>query len=110
MQAGTRELLISIENVGSCYLASPWIIGALNVLKNSIASIGRLIIWENDRSYLTRLLVKVRVIELHEVPHFIVISKADGFQDHSLTIQCEILKHNMLGGEPTGDDEAPQQN
>jgi hypothetical protein len=30
---------------------------------------------ENDRSHLAKLLVKARVIDLQDVPHFIVISE-----------------------------------
>jgi hypothetical protein len=52
----------------------------LDTIQNAIASFGRVILWENDKRYLARLLVKSRVTNLHEVPHFIVISKSEGFQ------------------------------
>jgi hypothetical protein len=34
---------------------------------------------ENDRSHLARLLVKARVINLQDVPHFIVISEDEQY-------------------------------
>jgi hypothetical protein len=38
------------------------------------------------------LLVKVRVTDLQDVLHFIVISEGGGFQGQSWTVQCEILE------------------
>jgi hypothetical protein len=62
------------------------------IIHNALAPFGRLIIWENTRSYRTRLLVKVRVTDLQDVLHFIVISEGGGFQGQSWTVQCEILE------------------
>jgi hypothetical protein len=44
-------------------------------IQSAIASFGRVLLWENDRGFLTRLLVKVRVIDLQDIPYFIVVSE-----------------------------------
>jgi hypothetical protein len=48
-------------------------------IQSAIGSFGRLLLWENNRTNLARLLVKARVTELEVVPHFLVISKVEGF-------------------------------
>jgi hypothetical protein len=50
------------------------------IIRNALPPFSHLIIWENNRSYCTRLLVKARVTDLQDVPHFIVISEGEGFQ------------------------------
>jgi hypothetical protein len=49
-------------------------------IQNDIASFGRVLLWENERSYLARLLIRTRVIGLNDVPYFIVITETEGFQ------------------------------
>jgi hypothetical protein len=58
----------------------------------AIASFGRVLLWKNDRVYLVRVLVKARFTNLHEVPQFIVITEAKGFEGQSWTMQCETLE------------------
>jgi hypothetical protein len=48
-------------------------------IQSAIGSFGRLLLWENNRTNLARLLVKARVTELEVVPHFLVISEVEGF-------------------------------
>jgi hypothetical protein len=36
-------------------------------------------LWENDRRHLIRLMVKARVTDLSDIPHFIILTEADGF-------------------------------
>jgi hypothetical protein len=43
-------------------------------IQSAIISFGRMLLWENYRAHLARLLVKARVTELESVPHFLVIS------------------------------------
>jgi hypothetical protein len=76
-------------------------------IQNAIASFGRVILWENDRGFLARLLVKARVTDLEDVPHFIVISESFGFHGQSWTVQCEILEQQFLGGLPAHEDPIP---
>ena len=56
----------------------------------------------------TRLLVKVRVVDLEDIPHFSVFSDAPGHQGHSWTVQCEILQHENLGHEAPEEELVPQ--
>jgi hypothetical protein len=65
-------------------------------IQGAIASFGRVLLWENDRQHLAWLLVRVRVTELQEVPHFIVLTDAEGFQGESWAIQCKIIEQWML--------------
>jgi hypothetical protein len=76
-------------------------------IQSAIGSYGRLVFWENDRAHLERLIVKARVTELEDVPHFILLSEAEGFQGESWTVQCEILEEHMLGALPTNEEQVP---
>jgi hypothetical protein len=49
-------------------------------LQHAIASFGKLLTWEEDKSNRNRLLVKARVTDLEDVPKHIVMSENDGFQ------------------------------
>ena len=49
--------------------------------------------------------IKARVVDLTEIPWFIVCSKGENFESESWTCQCEILQANLLGGGPP--DESP---
>jgi hypothetical protein len=40
-------------------------------------------------------MVKARVIDLQELPYFIVLTEGEGFQGQSWTIQCEILEQQF---------------
>jgi hypothetical protein len=55
-------------------------------IQSAIGFFGQLLLWENDRAHLDRLIVKSRVIELEGVPHFIVLFEAKGFQGESCTV------------------------
>jgi hypothetical protein len=76
-------------------------------LQAAIGSFGRLILWEEDRSNVSRTLLRVRVTSLEEVPQFIVFSEANGFVGDSWTVQCEIIQQNMLGGQAQDEDPIP---
>ncbi|TVU34494.1 hypothetical protein EJB05_16329, partial [Eragrostis curvula] len=73
-------------------------------IENAISTFGRLISWESDYGHLSRLLLRVRVIDLVKIPEFIVFTEGEGFQGHSWAVQVEILQE-MIGVEPA--DEAP---
>jgi hypothetical protein len=77
-------------------------------IQNSIASFGRMLLWENDRSHLTILLVKARVSDLQDVPHFILLTEGEGFMGQSWTIQCKILEQELFGAVPADDDPVPE--
>jgi hypothetical protein len=79
-------------------------------IQNTLASFGRVILWENDRRHLARLLVRARVTNLQDVPHFILIIDGEEFHGESWMVQCEILEQHMLGGggQPTDEEPVPQ--
>jgi hypothetical protein len=76
-------------------------------LQAAIRSFGRLILWEEDQSNISRTLLRVRVTSLDEVPQFIVFSEAEGFAGDSWTVQCEIIQQLMLGGQAQDEDPIP---
>jgi hypothetical protein len=48
-------------------------------IQNTLAAFGKVLLWENDQSFLTRLMVKARVTKLYDVPHFVVVTESEGF-------------------------------
>jgi hypothetical protein len=53
------------------------------------------------------VIVKARVTDLLDVPHYIIISEGDNFEGVSLSVQCEIIQQNILGGMPQDEDIPP---
>jgi hypothetical protein len=66
--------------------------------------------WENDRRHLTRLMVKARVTNLQDIPHFVLLREVEDFQSHSWTVQCEIREQQLLGGQQMDEDPRPELN
>jgi hypothetical protein len=64
--------------------------------------------WENDIDHLARLMVQARVSDLQDVPYFLVLTKAEGFQGGSWTIQVKIIEKEMLGALPTDEEHVPK--
>ncbi|CAL5064934.1 unnamed protein product [Urochloa decumbens] len=75
-------------------------------LEKTVAEFGKLLVWEEDPYNLARVVVKVRVVVLSEVPWFIFCSEGEDIEGDSWTTQCEILQYRLLGGGP-GDEEQP---
>jgi hypothetical protein len=76
-------------------------------IQNAIAPFGKVLLWENDKEHLARLMVKARVTNLQDVPHYIVFSDTQGFYGESWTRQCEIVEHEMLHLITTDEDMVP---
>jgi hypothetical protein len=72
-------------------------------VQNAVKSFGRLILWQKD-GLLGRIIIKVRVAELSDVPHYLIISEGDDFEGISRIVQCEIIQQNMLGGQLPDED------
>jgi hypothetical protein len=68
---------------------------------------GHIIAWEDDPNHIARVLVKARVVNLEEIPWFIVSTEGPGFNGHSWTIQVEIIQTRMLGGLGPDEDIPP---
>lgn len=47
-------------------------------IRDAIKAFGRLICWQKD-NILARIIVKARVTELEDVPHYIILSEGDDF-------------------------------
>lgn len=75
-------------------------------IADTIKSFARIILWQKD-NVLGRVIVKARVTDLTDVPHYIVISEGDDFEGVSLTVQCEIMQQNLLGEGPPDEDIPP---
>ena len=56
-----------------------------------VADFGKVLHWEEDPDYLARIIVKARVVNLTEIPWFIVCSEGNKFEGDCWTTQCEIL-------------------
>jgi hypothetical protein len=78
-------------------------------IQTVLAPFVRMLMWENDRDHLTRLMVRARVTDLWDVPQFLVVTEAEGFLGGSWTVQVEIVEHEMLGGFPADEDPVPEQ-
>ncbi|KAG2621112.1 hypothetical protein PVAP13_3NG178000 [Panicum virgatum] len=76
-------------------------------IEKAISEFGKIFVWEEDHSHLARVIVKARVVDLTEIPLFLVCSEGENFEGDSWTAQCEILKVNMLGGGPPVEDDPP---
>jgi hypothetical protein len=76
----------------------------LACIQNAIASFGRVVLWENDQGFLTRLLVRARVTKMEGIPHFIVRSENEGFQGQSWALGYEALEQQFLGVLPADED------
>jgi hypothetical protein len=76
-------------------------------IQSAVGSFECVLLWENDRRNLARLLVRARVTDFTDVTHFIVLTESEGFQDESWTIQCEILQQELLGGGPANEEPIP---
>lgn len=58
---------------------------------DTIKSFGRLMFWQRD-NVLARVIVKARVTDMVDIPHYIVISEGDDFESILLIVHCEILQ------------------
>jgi hypothetical protein len=79
---------------------------SIDEIGDTIKSFGRLLFWQRDNC-LARVIVKARVTDLLDVPHYIIISEGDNFEGVSLSVQCEIIQQNILGGMPQVEDIPP---
>nr|TKW37045.1 hypothetical protein SEVIR_1G021900v2 [Setaria viridis] len=65
-------------------------------IEKTVSEFGRLLVWVEDPNNLARIVVKARVVDLFEVPWFLVCSEREDFEGDSWTIQFEILQYRML--------------
>lgn len=78
-----------------------------HLVDKALADWGRLVTWEEDPTHLARMLVKVRVVDLEEIPWFIFTSEGDDFEGDTWIAQCEIIQTRMLGEQTPDEDQPP---
>lgn len=78
-------------------------------IEKAVAVFGRLLVWEEDPNNLARVIVKVRVVDLTEIPWFLVCSEGEDFEGDSWTVQCEILQYRLLGVGPEDEGQPPDE-
>lgn len=69
-------------------------------IQDAIGDFAKLIYRQKGSSHKTRVIVKVRVLDLQSVPHFVVFTESLRHDSDSWTIQCEVLQSNLLGVAP----------
>jgi hypothetical protein len=69
--------------------------------------IGTLILWERDPNKKGRVVAKVRVTDLAEIPKSIRFTEGNRPESESWTFSVEVLQHNLLGGGPPDEDPLP---
>lgn len=60
-------------------------------LTNSVKSFGKLLLWDRVKSSRSGLVVKVRVVELSDIPSYIVIREGNDFQNESWSCPVVII-------------------
>lgn len=56
---------------------------------------------------MARVVVKARVTDLEDVPHYFVLLEGDDFEGVSTTVQVEIMQQTLLGGQLQDEDIPP---
>ncbi|MBS2699835.1 hypothetical protein KFY34_28990, partial [Salmonella enterica subsp. enterica serovar 1,4,[5],12:i:-] len=56
---------------------------------------------------MARVIVKARVTDLEDIPHYLILSEGDEFEGVSIIVQCEIIQQNILGGQLQDEDIPP---
>jgi hypothetical protein len=75
-------------------------------IRDLIKPFGRLICWQKD-DILARIIIKAKVTDLADVPHYIILSEGDDHEGISLTVHCEIVQQVMIGGQLQDEDIPP---
>lgn len=73
-------------------------------IQQAVRTFARVLLFEADERYKTRLLVRARVKDVQKVPQFIVYEEPDTIDGESWTIQCEVLQHAPPGHGPHAED------
>ncbi|KAK1610590.1 hypothetical protein QYE76_034263 [Lolium multiflorum] len=78
-------------------------------LNACFSDIGSLLLWERDPNRKGRVLVKVRVTDLQDIPRSIRMTESSRPDAESWTFLVEVLQHNLLGGGPPDEDPLPDE-
>jgi hypothetical protein len=69
--------------------------------------IGTLLLWERDPNKKRRVVAKVRVTDLVDIPKSIRFTEGNRPEAESWTFSVEVLQHTLLGGGPPDEDPLP---
>ncbi|KAM0867625.1 hypothetical protein ACQ4PT_041879 [Festuca glaucescens] len=94
-----RECWIMLLAFPSDYWADEHIRGA-------VKDFGALISWDKEASTFGALIAKVRVVDLHCIPHSCVVCSGNEWSAESWSVPIYILSRKLLGGLPA-DEELP---
>ncbi|KAM0871917.1 hypothetical protein ACQ4PT_039073 [Festuca glaucescens] len=75
-------------------------------IRGAVKDFGALISWDKEVSTYGALIAKVRVVDLHFIPHSCVVSSGNEWSAESWSIPIFILSQRLLGGLPA-DEELP---
>ena len=78
-------------------------------LNASFSHIGTVVLWEKDPRHKGRIIVKVRVTKLDEIPKSVTFSHGDRPDSESWTFSVEVLSQTLLGGGPPDEDPLPDE-
>ncbi|KAM0931158.1 hypothetical protein ACQ4PT_000501 [Festuca glaucescens] len=76
-------------------------------IRGAVKDFGAMISWDKDVSTYGALIVKVRVTDLHHIPHSCVISTGNEWAAESWSVPVFILSQRLLGALPADEDLPP---
>jgi hypothetical protein len=74
----------------------------------AFCDIGKVLLWEKDLGNKGRILAKVRLTELAEIPKSVRFTEGDTAESKSWTFSVEVLQESLLGGGPADEDPLPE--
>jgi hypothetical protein len=76
-------------------------------IRGAVKDFGAFISWDKEVSTYGALVVKVRVVDLHHIPHSCVVSSGNEWAAESWSVPIFILSQKLLGGLPADEDIPP---
>ena len=74
------------------------------------ADIGKVLLWERDPDQKGRIIAKIRVTDLVDIPKSVRFTIGDLVEIESWTFSVEVLQSHLLGGGPPEEDPLPDDN
>jgi hypothetical protein len=76
-------------------------------IRGAVKDFGALISWDKEISTYGALIAKIRVVDLHHIPHSCVISAGNEWAAESWSVPVFILSQKLLGALPADEDQPP---
>src|SRR4051812_41589600 len=74
------------------------------------ADIGKVLLWGRDTDHKGRIIAKIRVTDLADIPKSVRFTIGDLVETESWTFSVEVLQSHLLGGGPPEEDPLPDDN